>query len=135
MIRFLLGCLMAITGVSMLQAEDKPTEREFTTSFSVPNPSWKAKITEARSVGNAIWVRVDVASDGGIAASVIKKLSPTAKFVAPKGDVRYIVYGKTWKWKNKEEGVTFLADLDEKDRKATEKAYSEGKVITTGSGK
>jgi hypothetical protein len=130
MLRFLFTLPFLITAATLCIAEDtKDTPRDFEVTFSVPNPGWKASITEARTDGKELWVKVVVSNPGGISPQVITKLTPKANFAAADLPVKYIVFGKGWKWVNKEKDVVFLADLDDKKRKALEEAYAEAKVV------
>jgi hypothetical protein len=110
--------------------DDKMKKHELKVSFATPNPSWKANITEVRIVGSEIWVKVDAMTDGGIAPSVIGKAEATATVEAPDLPVKYAVFGKTWKWANKEKDITFADDIGKDDRDKWEKAWKDGKPVT-----
>lgn len=109
--------------------DSKMKKHELKVSFATPNPSWKATISEARVVGQEIWVKVDVASDGGIAPQVIGTAEATASIEAADLPVKYAVFGKTWGWKNEEKGLTFAKDLSKEDLEKWEKAWKDGKVV------
>jgi hypothetical protein len=107
----------------------KMKKHELKVSFATPNPSWKATISEARVVGQELWVKVDAASAGGIAIQVIGTAEAAATVEAPDLPVQYAVFGKTWGWKNEEKGLTFATDLSKDDRERWEKAWAGGKVV------
>ena len=109
--------------------DDKMKKHELKVSFATPNPSWKANITEAKVVDKEIWVKVDVASAGGIAPQVIGKAEATATVEAPDLPVKYAVFGKTWKWKNEEKDILFADDASKEDREKWEKAWKDGKAL------
>ena len=109
--------------------DDKMKKHELKVNFATPNPSWKATISEARVVGQELWVKVDVASAGGIAPQVIGKAEATATVEAADLPVKYAVFGKTWGWKNDEKGLTFADALSKDDKEAWEKAWKDGKVV------
>ena len=83
---------VAVTAITATADEpkkdDKMKKHELKVSFATPNPSWKATISEARVVGKEIWVKVDVASAGGIAPQVIGKAEAAATVEAPDLPVR-----------------------------------------------
>jgi hypothetical protein len=118
------GGLLALSNVGL--ADDK--EHKLAVAFGTPNPSWKATITGGKVVGKELWVRVDVASAGGVAIQVIGKAKAELTVKAPDLPVKYLVFGKTWGWKNEEKDIVFLHDLPEKERKGLEKQYEDGKV-------
>ncbi len=109
--------------------DDKMKKHELKVSFATPNPSWKATISEVRVVGTEIWVKVDVASAGGIAPQVIGKAEATATVEAADLPVKYAVFGKSWKWKNDEKDLAFADALGKDDLEKWEKAWKDGKVV------
>jgi len=121
--------LIGSTAMVAMAEDIKTKKHEASVGFATPNPSWKAKIVEAKIVDKEIWVKVDVATDGGIAPAVIGKAKATAKFEAADLPLKYVVDGKTWKWANKEKEIVFLADLEEKEREKVLKAYKDGKSV------
>src|SRR5262249_19061433 len=110
-------------------AEEKTKSHKLSVEFSVPDPLHKGGITEGRQVGKEVWVRVDVKKEKGIAPSVIGKVKDSVTVEAADLPVKYFVFGKTWGWKNKEKGITFLKDEDDKEREKLEKAFAGGKVV------
>lgn len=110
--------------------DDKMKKHDLKVTFATPNPTWKANITEVRVVGSELWVKVDAQSAGGEAPAVIGKAEATAAVEAPDLPVKYAVFGKTWKWKNKEKDITFADDIGQDDRDKWEKAWKDGKVVT-----
>ena len=128
MSRTLLVCVGVAVAASVGLAEDKK-EHKLSVAFSTPNPTWKANITAVREVGKELWVRVDAASAGGIAPAVIGKAKAEAAVSGPDLPVKYVVFGKTWGWKNMEKGIVFLRDLPEKERAEAEKAFADGKLV------
>lgn len=128
---------LAVVAVAVVTAtadepkkDDKMKKHELKVSFATPNPSWKATISEARVVGQEIWVKVDVNSAGGIAPQVIGKAEATATVEAPDLPVKYAVFGKTWGWKNEEKDLTFADALSKDDKEKWEKAWKDGKPLT-----
>jgi hypothetical protein len=124
--------LAAFTAASLALAADTPEpakKQKLEVSFSVPSSAEKASITEARIVGKELWVRVDIKGAGGIGLAVISKAKDEVTIEAPALPVKYVVFGKTWGWKNEEKGITFLKDLDDKDREKAEKAFEGGKSV------
>lgn len=125
------NAILSVAGLFALAnaglAEDK--EHKLSVSFGTPNPSWKATITGVREVGKELWVRVDVASAGGVAIQVLGKAKAELTVKGPDLPVKYLVFGKTWGWKNEEKGIVFLHDLPEKERAALEKQYANGKLV------
>ena len=109
--------------------DSKMKKHELKVEFATPNPSWKAAISEARVVGKELWVRVDVSSAGGIAPAVIGKAKADATVEAADLPVKYVVFGKTWGWKNEEKDITFAADLDKEAKEKLEKEWTDGKVV------
>lgn len=109
--------------------DEKMKKHELKVTFATPNPSWKANITEAKVVDKEIWVKVDAETTGGLAAQVIGKAEATATIEAPDLPVKYAVFGKTWKWANKEKDITFADDLSKEDREKWDKAWKDGKPI------
>ena len=128
MFRTIVACIGMAFAVSTGVADDKK-EHKLNVAFGTPNPSYKASITAVREVGKELWVRVDVASAGGIAPAVIGKAKAEATVAGPDLPVKYVVFGKTWRWKNEEKGIVFLHDLPEKDKAAAEKAFADGKPV------
>ena len=59
----------------------------------------------------------------------IGKAKAEATVAGPDLPVKYVVFGKTWGWKNKETGIVFLHDLPEKEKAAAEKAFADGKLV------
>jgi hypothetical protein len=119
--------LLLLAGAA--DAEEKAKSHKLSVEFSVPDPLHKGGITEVRQVGKELWVRVDVRKEKGIAPSVIGKVKDSVTVDAPDLPVKYFVFGKTWGWKNEEKGITFLKDLDDKERVKLEKAFAGGKVV------
>lgn len=119
------GGLFALANVGL--AADK--EHKLSVNFGTPNPSWKASITGVREVGKELWVRVDVASAGGVAIQVLGKAKAELTVTGPDLTVKYLVFGKTWGWKNEEKDIVFLHDLPEKARAELEKQYADGKLV------
>lgn len=121
---------------SVIAADDKKDEpkmkkHELKVEFATPNPSWKATISEARVVGKELWVKVDVASAGGIAIQVIGKAKAEATVEAPDLPVKYGVFGKTWNWKDDDapKNVVFVDELSKEDKEKLEKEWKGGKVV------
>ncbi|NBO92650.1 MAG: hypothetical protein EBV06_10135 [Planctomycetia bacterium] len=103
-------------------------------AFQVPSSAHKASITEVRIVDKELWVRVDVMG-GGIGLAVISTAKAEATVEAPALPIKYLVFGKTWKWQGDEKGLIFLADLSEKEQAEREKQYAAGKVVYTAAKK
>ncbi len=125
---------VAVAAVAAVTADepkkdDKVKKHELKVNFATPNPSWKATISEVRVVGKELWVKVDVASAGGIAPQVIGKAEATATVEAADLPVKYAVFGKTWGWKNEEKGLIFADALSKEEKEAWEKAWKDGKVV------
>lgn len=130
---FLTLAVVAVAAATAYADEPKKDEKmkkhELKVSFATPNPSWKANITEAKVVDKEIWVKVDAETAGGIAAQVISKAEATATIEAPDLPVKYAVFGKTWKWANKEKDIFFVDDVSKEDREKWEKAWKDGKAL------
>ncbi len=125
---------LAAFAVTLAVAADTPEptkKQKLEVAFNVPSSSEKASITEARVVGKELWVRVDITGGGGIGLAVISKAKDEVTIEAPALPVKYVVFGKMWGWKNEEKGITFLKDLDDKERAKAEKAFEGGKSVWT----
>jgi hypothetical protein len=125
--------LLALVCVALsctIAADSEPAKKhKLSVEFSTPSSAEKATISEAREVGKEIWVRVDVVGGGVIGLAVISQAKATAEISGPDLPIKYVVFGKTWGWKNEEKGVVFLKDLPEKEAAEVEKKYNAGKVL------
>lgn len=119
----------AVASADEPKKDGKMKTHELKVSFATPNPSWKAIITEAKVVGDEIWVKVNAETAGGIAPQVIGTAEATATIEAADLPVKYAVFGKTWKWKNEEKGLLFIDDASRDDRDKWEKAWKDGKAL------
>jgi len=121
--------LFAVTAFAFADEPEPTKKQKLAIAFKVPSSAEMASITEARTVGKELWVRVDILGEGGIGLAVISTTKDEATVEAPALPIKYVVFGKKWGWKNEEKGITFLADLDEKARAKAEKAFEGGKVV------
>jgi hypothetical protein len=131
MVRLSVLVLPALVGVAAVAAtagEAKTKAHKLSASFQVPDTSYKAAISEVRQVGKELWVRVDVKSSG-FGAAVISNAKAEAAVKGPDLPVKYLVFGKTWGWKNKEKGITFLADQDKQTQADLKKKFEAGKLV------
>lgn len=130
---FLILAAVATAAVAAVAADDKKDEpkmkkHELKVEFSVPGGAYKATISEVRQVGKELWAKVDVASEG-FGTDAITNTKATASFEGPDLPVKYAVFGKEWGWKNEEEGIVFVKDLDKDAKEKLEKAWKDGKVV------
>ncbi len=127
MVRLTAFSLLALAAIATADdARQKP--HKLSVAFKVPASNYKATIQEVREVGKELWVRVDVKSSG-FGLTVISTAKAEATVKAPDLPVKYLVFGKTWGWKNKEKDITFLADQDKKTQEELKKKFAAGKLI------
>ena len=112
-----------------VRADAEPLKKQkVSVAFQVPSSAEKAHVAEVRQVGKELWVRIEIKGAGGFGLAVISTVRPEAVIHAPALPVKYLVFGKTWGWKNEEKGIVFLKDLDAKEKQKVEKAYAGGKA-------
>jgi hypothetical protein len=124
-----LTVLGLFVGCTLADETEPSKKHKLSVEFTTPSSAEKAAISEAREVGGEIWVRVDILGAGGIGLAVISKTKATAEITGPDKPIKYLVFGKTWGWKNEEKGITFLKDLPEKEAAEIEKKYKAGKLL------
>lgn len=132
--RLLLSLTAAVALVGFAHADepkkdDKMKKHELKVTFATPTPGYVAKISEVRVVGKELWAKVDVTAPDGIVAQVLSKTTAEATVEGPDLPVKYAVFGKTWKWENKEKDITFADGLSKDDKEKWEKAWKDGKVV------
>jgi hypothetical protein len=125
----ILTLLLAAVAFAAAEEAEPGKKHKLKVSFSTPSSAEGSVIREARVVGKEIWVRVDVTGAGGIGLAVISTTTAEAEITAPDLPIKYVVFGKTWGWKNEEKGIIFLKDLPEKDATQIQKQYEAGKVV------
>jgi hypothetical protein len=108
--------------------DDTMKKHELKVTFATPTPGFVATITEARVVGNELWVKVDLTPPDGVVPQVISKVTAEKTVEAADLPVKYAVFGKTWKWKNEEKDITFADDVGKEEKEKWEKAWKDGKV-------
>jgi hypothetical protein len=121
--------LVGFTTADEPKKDEKMKKHELKVTFATPTPGYTAKISEVRVVGKELWAKVDVTAPDGIVAQVISKTTTEATVEGPDLPVKYVVFGKTWKWENKEKDITFADDLSKDDKEKWEKAWKDGKVV------